>query len=321
MKQRIAVVGADNVFGRKIVKALSATDWAAPRAVDYAFQRSTVASMDRAVVTAEANSWTRALQDCDAVVICLAGAPAGIVSGTRSVIDAVKSNSRSLRVVNISSMTVYGSAEGLVDETRLPEGSLSDYAGARLESERLASAHPHVVTLRPGCEYGPECPQWSERVARWLLQRRIGDLGARGDGYCNLLYVDDLVAAVQRALTLRETDGQVFNLAIPTPPTWNEYFLQFAMALNAVPVRRVTARRLAIETKLLAPPLKIAELVANRLKLPASFFPPAIPPSFLSACRQEIRLDVSRAENILGLQWTRLDEGLRATVDHLRARR
>jgi len=213
-------------------------------------------------------------------------------------------------LVHISSMTVYGAANGTVAESQPAVGELSEYAAARLEAEALAQQLPNVVTLRPGCEYGPNCFHWSERVADWLLARRLGDLGSAGDGYCNLTYIADLADATSRALRVQAAQGLSFNIATNSPPTWNEYFVAFALALNAVPVRRVTARRLKIETRLLSIPLKLGEIASARFGVKRSPFPLPIPPSLLSLCRQEIKLDVTCAERVLGMQWTPVATGL-----------
>ena len=105
--------------------------------------------------------------------------------------------------------------------------------------------------------------------------------------------------------------GQAFNLAMAQLPTWNEYFARFARALGAVPVARIGRRRLKIETKLLAPPLKIAEILCRKARITALRLPEAIPSSLLRLCQQDIRLDVARAEQLLQLRWTALDDGLR----------
>ena len=97
------------------------------------------------------------------------------------------------------------------------------------------------------------------------------------------------------------------------PPTWNDYFMQFAKLLGAVPVRRISQRRLRLETKVLAPPLQIAALAARRLFGPSST-PAVLSPSLVRACGQEIRLDTSKAERILGLKWTPLAAGLERTA-------
>ena len=125
---------------------------------------------------------------------------------------------------------------------------------------KLFATYPRRVVFRPGCEYGPGGELWSRRVAKWLLARRLGDLGAAGDGYCNLVHIDDLVHAVLLSLRRPAAVGQIFNLAAPDPPTWNEYLVKYAIALGAVPVKRISKRALALETKILAIPLKMLEI-------------------------------------------------------------
>ena len=147
------------------------------------------------------------------------------------------------------------------------------------------------------------------------MRRRVGDLGRNGDGYCNLVYIDDVVEAVARALRQAELGGRTFNLSLPQPPTWNEYFIRYAKALDAVPVRRITNRRLKLETRLLAPPLKILQILAQRIS-PRAFrgIPAPIPPSAAQLFRQEIRLSVRAAELEMGLCWTALNDGLGVTA-------
>jgi nucleoside-diphosphate-sugar epimerase len=181
--------------------------------------------------------------------------------------------------------------------------------------KRLAANAPSVVILRPGIIYGPGCAQWSERIARWLMRHRVGDLGRCGDGHCNLVYVDDVVDAVIRALQGPDMHGQIFNLSLPQPPTWNEYFIRYAKALGAVPISRITRRRLVVETKLLAPSLKILQLLAQKLSPRAlDFIPEPIPPSAAQLFAQEIRMSVRAAENTLGMRWTDLNQGLAAAA-------
>jgi nucleoside-diphosphate-sugar epimerase len=152
--------------------------------------------------------------------------------------------------------------------------------------------------------------QWSDRIARLLLAHRLGDLGALGDGVCNLLFIDDLVSAVLESLQRSGIDGCRFNLGMHAPPTWNEYLVRFGRALGAVPVARLGARRMRVETRLLAAPLKILEMLDCRWRRGPSRTPPAVTPSLLHACGQDLTLDTRRAEEQLGLSWMPLAEGL-----------
>jgi nucleoside-diphosphate-sugar epimerase len=297
---KVLVLGADGFVGRRVAAALAASDWAEP------IKQGVPAQLPAA------------LAGVDAVANCVNGRPVDITRAAHLLFAAAAANGRAIPIVHLSSMTVYGSARGIVAEDTALLPDLGAYAQAQCEADQLAAGNPNTIRLRPGCEYGPDCPQWSERVARWLLRRRLGDLGAGGDGYCNLLFIDDLVTAMLVALRRPELSGRAFNLALPDPPTWNEYFIGFAKALGAVPVRRVTRRRLALETKVLAPPLKIAEMLLARAGLAGMGLPPAIPPSLLRLCRQGIRMNVRQAELALGMQWTPLETGLQRAAQWCR---
>ncbi|HEX3397402.1 MAG TPA: NAD-dependent epimerase/dehydratase family protein [Steroidobacteraceae bacterium] len=282
---QVLVLGAEGFVGRRLTAKLHGMGW------------EPAAKFDTA----------------DAIVNAAYGRPAKIRTSANALFDRAASHPARPRIVHLSSMTVYGSASGIVDEGSELRADLGDYSAAQLEAERRAAAYPNCVVLRSSCEYGPSCPQWSERIARLLKSRRLGDLGAQGDGYCNLVYIDDLVAAIIAAIRRPGIEARVFNVAAPEPITWNDYFLRFARALGAVPLRRIGAHRLRWETKALAPPLQILELIAQRLHLPLST-PPVLSPSLARLCEQEIRLDSRLSTEQLGLSYISLDEGLARTA-------
>jgi nucleoside-diphosphate-sugar epimerase len=294
-KPRILIVGADNFIGSRVMEALTAAGGATP-VVDE-------------------------LKDIQGIVNAAVGSPATIRAQSLKVEAIVRASCPQARLVHLSSMTVYGSLDGQVDETAALVADLGDYAAAQIEAERIVNALPNTVTLRLGCEYGPACPQWSGRIAQLLLAHRLGDLGAAGDGCCNLLFIDDLVDAVLAGLQTPAIQGETFNLAMPSPPTWNEYFTRFGIALHAVPIRRITSRRLAFESKLLAVPLKGWELVARMSGLARTAAIPAITPSLLKLCRQQISMNVAKAESRLNMRWTPLDEGMQRAAAWMLAAR
>jgi nucleoside-diphosphate-sugar epimerase len=297
-KQRIVVIGAGNFIGSRVVSALDASDWA------------------RAITQSSVDVAPTSLSGVDGIFNATVGSPHAVLAAARALFGAAHPGGASMRIVQLSSMTVYGAVEGVVDESTALSSDLGAYASAHIEAERIASGYGNSVILRPGCEYGPQCPDWSQRIARLLLAHRLGDLGSAGDGFCNLVYIDDLAAAALASLRLAGLGGQAFNLAMPSPPTWNEYFIRFGVTLGAVPIRRICARRLKIEGKILAPPLKAADLLARRFKIQPRFLAPAVTPSLLRACRQEIKLESAKAQSALSLTWTPLDAGLsRAAAD------
>ncbi|CCG42671.1 NAD-dependent epimerase/dehydratase family protein [Magnetospirillum molischianum] len=308
MKRRILVLGGSGFIGRRVVAALAATDWADPVA---ASRHGDGLSLDATHPAALA----AALPGFDAVVNALAASPATMVAATEALTATAAAQPTPPLLIQLSSMAVYGPVNGRVDEAAPVSAALGPYAAAKLATEARSRAYPRTVILRPGCVYGPGSAQWSDRIANLLHSRRIGDLGAGGDGIANLVLIDDVVAAILAALTCPEAEGATFNLAMADPPDWNNYFFRFAKALGTIPIARRSERRMRLETKLFAPPLKLLERIAARAGLDPNRLPPAIPPSLARLWRQEIQLDSTAAERVLGLRWSGLDQGLAATVN------
>jgi len=298
---KILLLGGDDFVAPRVFAELERAAWASPEAVDSA-------GLDAARLTS-----------CDVVINCTLGSPEAIESVARRLFTAAAAAERAPRIVHLSSMTVYGTATGVVDESAPMLADLGAYSTAQLAAEQCAAAYSRSVILRPGCEYGPGSKAWSLRIARWLKAGRIGTLGNDGHGRCNLLHIDDLVAAILASARLDGAEGQCFNLATPAPPTWNEYFQEFGKVLGLESIGAMSAARRFVETRLLAIPLKLTEVIATRLLGSAPrWLPPAIPPSLIPLCGQDIQLDVRKAERILGMKWTALDAGLRNTAESLR---
>ncbi len=315
MKSRVLVLGATGFIGKRVLDALSSSDWACPIAASRRGpNRAAEAGRPESVRldATDAGQLRRAMEDVSAVVNCVLGNSRTIVDSARALFSVAGGMPQPPRIVHFSSLAVYGEAVGDVDESAAPVGRLSAYGAAKFETERLAAANPSIVTLRPGIVYGPGGAQWSGRLAQLLCAHRLGDLGRGGDGYCNLVFIDDVAEAVLRALRLPKASGMAFNLSLPDPPTWNEYLIRYAAALGAVPVSRIGQRRLRLESKVMAPPQKIAELIAGKFSPRlARRLPQPIPPSLVRLFRQEIRMKVGLAEQVLGLRFTPLEDGLR----------
>ncbi len=304
------VLGASGFIGKHLVERLAAGDWAMPVAASHRTRPSWKASVETIQFDARNRAaLLGALHGAAGVVNCITGDAHTIIASARSLFEIGAEISPAPRIVNLSTMMVYGSTTGAVDETTALNGDWDGYSAAKVEVEQMARAYESVVHLRPGIVYGPRSPIWSGGIARWLLQRRLGNLGAAGDGYCNLVHVGDVVDAIERALRIRGIEGEAFNLSSASPPTWNEYFRQYAAALGTcfVPISRT---RLLLEQYLVAPPLKIAEILSQRMR--AGWRPPApIRPWLLRLCAHPIRMNVGKAESRLGMQWIPLDQGLR----------
>lgn len=317
--QTVLVLGASGFIGRRIVSALAATDWARPVAASRGGSPLQGAG-DIETVRLDATNSTQlapAVAAADNVICCVAGEPRDIRESGRALFELASRRPVPPRVVWLSSLAAYGSTRGTVDEGSALRGDLGPYSAAKASIDALAAGFPFVTRLRPGIVYGPRSPWWSDRIARLLVTRRLGDLGTAGAGICNLVHVDDVAAAALRALRLEAAGGEAFNLGSPLPPTWNGYFHLYAAALGAAPLARIPRARLIFELRVRGPMLKVAErLFGGRAFLEAS---PPIRPWLARLCRHEIRLDVSKAEQVLGMRWRPAEEGLAQTASWFRA--
>ncbi|WP_431097430.1 NAD-dependent epimerase/dehydratase family protein [Polaromonas aquatica] len=316
---RVLVLGGSGHIGGHLLKMLHNTSWAVATG---ASRRKRHAKDEEALQTGwleldsrDAGQLASALKNFDAVVNCVAGDGASISEGMHALVDAaLKANCP--RIVHLSTMSVYGPAEGLINEDAPRDPGLGWYGRAKCEAEaslqEFVRRGGEAVMLRPGCVFGPGSELWVGRIGRWLRSGRLGDLGVAGDGWSNLVHVDDVCQALLVALQLPVAPGElpVFNLAAPDSPRWNGYFVDLALELKATPVRRISRRQLQVDSWVGGPPLKAAERALKYLGSSSRRIPDALPPGLLRLWAQHIRLDSQAATEKLGLTWTPYTRGL-----------
>lgn len=312
---KVLLVGSDHAITQGIARALALANWAAPMIVAPVTSPPSESPLEAiSMDPRDTGAWRRTFPGIDAVIHAGFGDAARMLAVATAIARAAADMPQQPRIVHLGSMTAYGSAQGLVDEETPLRGDLGHYSAAHAEADESMKRLKNAVRLRLGVEYGPGCIEWTARPARWLQAHRIGDIGTGGDGWCNLAYVDDVVEAAVRCLARPDLAGEAFNVADPDPPTWNEYLLRFGAALGAVPVARISESYLRLETRLFAPPLKVAELILGRLHQGRAWLPPPMPPAFLATARHRIRLDTSRTRARLALVPTPLDTGIRRSA-------
>jgi nucleoside-diphosphate-sugar epimerase len=145
---------------------------------------------------------------------------------------------------------------------------------------------------------------------------RLGNLNQNGEGLCNLVYVDDVAAATLSAIRTETMVGNtVINLGCGftghPPPTWNDYFRDYAKALGAR-VATISPGRLSFELRVLGPLIKLAEIAAKRI--PSLNPAPPIRPWLIQLCRQQMLMNCDRARHLLPINWTPLEQGLQLSA-------
>lgn len=302
-QQKVVILGAGGFVGRLLTSYLAASG-----------QFETRACLHRggawAVDATDSLALHRVLTGADAVVNCVAGRAEDIVASAHALAAVLQQQGRDgPRLIHFSSMAAYGKVTGDIGEDTPLLGDLNEYGKAKVEAEQILGRTTGAVMLRPGCIYGPGAPLWSLLIAKLLHAHRLGDLGTAARACSNLVHVDDVVQAVMAVLQRpRPSVAQAFNLAMRDAPDWNTYFGLYATALGAVPLASISRRRLALERWLIGPVLKGLEVL-----LPGRWseqLPPRLPQALLQLWQQDIRLDSSRAERLLGLTWRPLKPAL-----------
>jgi nucleoside-diphosphate-sugar epimerase len=177
----------------------------------------------------------------DYVIHCAVGEDLSIiVEGTKNVLRAA-AEAGAKRVVYISSVAVYGEANGAVHEkTKPPPGTLSVYGAAKAAAEALCKdwgRNLDVVVMRPSIIYGPFSARWTMLYALRLKSGRWKQLGTLGQGKCNLVHVHDVARYAISAVRQASVGGEIFNINGPEVVTWNDYLERFNyhLGLPAVP--------------------------------------------------------------------------------------
>ncbi|AEG92168.1 NAD-dependent epimerase/dehydratase family protein [Ramlibacter tataouinensis] len=314
---KVLVLGGSGYIGSRLCQMLQATGWAIPISASSRAPLSVPGHLR--LDTRDEPALTRALQEADAVVNCVAGSAAAIAEGAAVLARAVVAADFP-RLVHFSSMAVYGDREGLLAEQAAAGAAQGWYARAKCDSERhiatVAAAGGSATVLRPGCVWGPGSHLWVGRIARWLAAGRLGDLGEDGDGWSNLVHVDDVCSAVVAALRKPVPAGQVrtLNLAGPDSPRWNDYFADVALAIGAEPMRRMRRQQMRADAYLAGPPLHVIRRVLGRLGRPVAALPDPLTPGLLGLWQRQQKLDATAAEQVLGLRWTPYATGLRQSM-------
>ena len=316
----ILVLGGSGHIGQRLLELLAATAWATPTGASRSSRAPGALGCGwLRVNTCHASEMAAALQGFDAVVNCVAGDGRSILQGAQVLAQAAL-EARCRRIVHLSTMSVYGPLEGRVREDSALDGSLGWYGQAKCGAEQhigeFVRQGGEAVMLRPGCVYGPGSELWVGRIGRWLKAGRLGDLGIAGDGWSNLVHVDDVCQALMAALQLPLQRGElpVFNLAAPDSPRWNEYFVDRALELGATPVRRLGRRRLQLDAWLAGPPLKVLQRAIKHARGSSAGLPDPMPPGLLRLWSQHIHLDAALASQQLGLAWTPYAQGLQSSA-------
>ncbi|MFN3189912.1 MAG: NAD-dependent epimerase/dehydratase family protein [Aureliella sp.] len=271
--RRILVTGASGFLGGRVVEVLHETRLAEPVATLRHWTRAArIARKPTEIRLCDITNKEQvddSLRDIDAVVHCAKTDDRdSIVGGTENLLNAAKAAGVK-RFVFISTAEVYGpGANGdVIEDDETPKtGRL--YGDAKVEAEALcfqaAKEGLHTTVLRPSLIYGPYSTSWSIDIAKRLQSGNWGVFEDKGEGFANLVYVDDLVQAIVRSIACPNMAGEAYNVNGPERVTWNEYFKSFNDTLGLDPLRSISTGKSTLRTWVMDRVDSAADLVLDR---------------------------------------------------------
>jgi len=229
------------------------------------------------------------------------------VDGTRNVLEAARA-AGVRRVVHGSTIGVYGSADGVIDE-ETPCRPDNIYGRTKLEGERLAVSYTGrvpVVAVRIPEVYGPGDRRLL-KLFRAVQRGRFVRIGP-GRNLHHPMFVDDLVAGIMSVATHPDAPGQVLLFAGCEAVTTDQMVDAVAEAVGAPPPRLR---------------LPLAPLVAAATVLELSLRPLGIQPPLhrrrMDFFRKSFTLRGERAARLGVLPQTGFREGARRTAEWYRS--
>jgi nucleoside-diphosphate-sugar epimerase len=250
---RVFVTGGTGLLGSHLVAELRAHDHEVValhrRASDTLFLEEHECDLVEGDVRDEAETLTLAMAGCTHAVHSAALVYAGDawpkvravnVDGTRNVLTAAALAGVG-HVVHISSVAVYGTVDGTVDETTPIDADLSPhdlYGRSKREGESVARGIEErrglpVTVLRPSAVYGERDRLMTPAVAR-VLRLPVVPLFGPADNTLPVVYAGNVAVAIRLALEA-ELGHATFDAGLDSPLTQRDLFEMLAAGMGVVP--------------------------------------------------------------------------------------
>ena len=274
-KRTVLITGAGGFIGGRVAEVFHTSGWATVRAGVRRW--SSAARLGRLPIeivpcdVTDAEQVRAAMEGVDAVVHCAVGGPEVTVGGTRTVMETAQRLGVG-HVVHLSTIDVYGDASGTVTEATAVARTGSAYGDSKVDAEEVCrefiDAGVPITVLRPTLVYGPFSANWTMLYAERLTSESWFLPEAFTGGRCNLVYVDDLVQAIARAVVTPEAAGAFLNVNGPDDVTWHQYFTALNDAMGLPPLTASSPAHSKARARLMMPARKLAKFLLTHFRGP-----------------------------------------------------
>jgi len=267
-------------------------------------------------------SLKRAMQDC--TVICNAAALTDLSASRKQFFNSNVQSLRNLlniassmnlrRFVHISSIGGFTKNHSLISE-ETPQSPINNYELSKVLGEKIAlmfwEKHGLPITiLEPSAVYGPRANMGFPYLLR-MLKKRMMRYPVSESNLLNLVYVTDVVEAIELVIEKEEAIGERFIIGGKKSYTYKE-------------IVEAASRELGIS----APKKHISLSIAKSFALLSQYFSkirgkkPELAVDYFDYITHDMVLDISKAKRILGYKpQVELSEGMREMVKwYLRTR-
>ena len=233
------------------------------------------------------------------------------VKGTENILKA-STEAGVKKFIHFSSVAVYGlNPPDGADETTpyQPCGNL--YCDTKIASEKAVwVAHQKaglpVVVIRPTNVYGPYSNPWTVRPIKLVNSGQMILING-GTGFCNYVYIDNLIDATLAATKRDQSVGQVYLVTDGNAVLWKEFFGCYAQMAGKPKMRSVP--------EWLGKAIALSMEVSSKL----SGKPPKITREAVRFLTRRARFKIEKAKRELGYQPRfSLEEGMKLTEQWLR---
>lgn len=240
---KVAIIGANGFIGNRLVEIFHLNGL--HEVVPIVRKPSSLALPARFAIdwrignALDTDSLTAALTGCDAVVHSAIGDPRQI-EAMPAILAAAAARAHIKRVVYLSTASVHGQnpPAGTDESSPLHTKHVLEYNNAKVRAEQsfhreCSIHHLEGFALRPGVVFGPRS-RWITDLADDLRQGRSWFING-GNGICNSLYVDNLVSAVNSALTTTPEHAGSYLVGDAETVTWREFYHVVASGIGISP--------------------------------------------------------------------------------------